>query len=144
MPEGDLVGIGLAEDVLNGLVDGVDGVGVLVGDLNAEFLLNGHDDLNGVEAVEAEVVGEVSGGLDVGSIVDLVETLEQANDAALDLLLLQATASAVHADGNNSLDTGGHGDARSSHCRSSDNVRGGRAGGGADGRAEDSCAEHDE
>lgn len=73
----------------------------------------------------------------------LVETLEQANDAALDLLLLQATASAVHADGNNSLDTDGHGDARSSHCRSSDNVRGGRAGGGADGRAEDSCAEHD-
>lgn len=83
-PEGGLVGIGLAEDVLNGLVDcggrlvesqlasaigrvctRVDGVGVLVGDLNAEFLLNGHDDLNGVEAVEAEVVGEVSGGLDL-------------------------------------------------------------------------------
>lgn len=81
-PEGDLVGIRLAEDVLNGLVDcgglveflfrlgweictGVDGVGVLVGDLNAEFLLNGHDDLNGVEAVEAEVVGKVSGGPDL-------------------------------------------------------------------------------
>lgn len=43
----------------------MDGVGVLVGDLNAEFLLNGHDDLNGVEAVEAKVVGEVSGGLDL-------------------------------------------------------------------------------
>jgi hypothetical protein len=44
---------------------GVDGVGVLVGDLNAELLLDGHDDLNGVERVKAEVVGEVGGGLDL-------------------------------------------------------------------------------
>lgn len=43
----------------------VDGVGVLVGDLDAELLLDGHDDLNGVETVQAEVVGEVSGGLDL-------------------------------------------------------------------------------
>jgi hypothetical protein len=43
----------------------VDGVGVLVGDLNAEFLLDGHDDLDGVKRVETEVVGEVSGGLDL-------------------------------------------------------------------------------
>lgn len=43
----------------------MDGVGVLVGDLNAEFLLNGHDDLNGVERVKSEVVGEVSGGTDL-------------------------------------------------------------------------------
>lgn len=44
---------------------GVDGVGVLVGDLDAELLLDGHNDLNGVETVQAEVVGEVSGGLDL-------------------------------------------------------------------------------
>jgi hypothetical protein len=37
----------------------VDGISVLVGDLDAELLLNGHDDLDGVETVEAEVVGEV-------------------------------------------------------------------------------------
>jgi hypothetical protein len=43
----------------------VDRVGVLVGDLDAELLLNGHDDLDGVEAVKTEVVGEVSGGLDL-------------------------------------------------------------------------------
>ena len=34
-------------------------------DLDAELLLAGHDDLDGVEAVEAEVVGEVGGGLDL-------------------------------------------------------------------------------
>ena len=50
---------------------GVDAVGVLVGDLDAELLLDGHDDLDGVEAVETEVVGEVGGGLDVGRVVDL-------------------------------------------------------------------------
>lgn len=44
---------------------GVDGVGVLVGDLDAELLLDGHDDLNGVKAVETEVVGEVSSALDL-------------------------------------------------------------------------------
>lgn len=44
---------------------GVDGVGILVGDLNAELLLDGHDDFDGVEAVEAEIVGEVSSGLDL-------------------------------------------------------------------------------
>lgn len=44
---------------------GVDGVGVLVGDLDAEFLLDGHDDFDGVEGVEAEVVGEVGDGLDL-------------------------------------------------------------------------------
>jgi hypothetical protein len=43
----------------------VDGVGVLVGDLNAELLLDGHDNLDSVKRVEAEVVGEVSGGLDL-------------------------------------------------------------------------------
>jgi hypothetical protein len=82
------VSIGLVEDVLDGLVNcsenisivmpkrkftvwktrnrtRVDGVGVLVGDLDAELLLDGHDDLNGVETVQAEVVGEVSSGLDL-------------------------------------------------------------------------------
>ena len=43
----------------------MDGVGLLVGNLDAEFLLDSHDDLNGVQAVQAEVVGEVSGGLDL-------------------------------------------------------------------------------
>ena len=43
----------------------MDRVGVLVGNLDAELLLNGHDDLNGVKAVKTEVVGEVGGGLDL-------------------------------------------------------------------------------
>lgn len=43
----------------------MDGVGILVGDLNAELLLDGHNHLDGVKRVEAEVVGEVSGGLDL-------------------------------------------------------------------------------
>ena len=43
----------------------MDAVGVLVGNLDAELLLDGHDDLDGVEAVEAKIVGEVGSGLDL-------------------------------------------------------------------------------
>lgn len=43
----------------------MDAVGILVGNLDAELLLNGHDDFNGVETVQAEVVGEVGSGLDL-------------------------------------------------------------------------------
>lgn len=62
----------------------MDRVGLLVGDLDAElllgcqyngsslmrygvcaYLLDGHHDLNGVEAVETEIVREVGGGLDL-------------------------------------------------------------------------------
>jgi hypothetical protein len=45
----------------------VDRVGVLVGDFDAELLLDSHDDFYRVERVEAQVVGEVGGGLDLGS-----------------------------------------------------------------------------
>lgn len=44
-------------------------VGVLVGDLDAEFLLNGHDDFDGIEGVETEVIGEVGDGLDLWDLV---------------------------------------------------------------------------
>jgi hypothetical protein len=56
----------------NGDVEGVigthtrvDGISILVGDLNAELLLDGHDDLDGVEAVQTEVIGEVGSGFDL-------------------------------------------------------------------------------
>lgn len=44
------------------LLDRVDGVGLGVGDLNGKLLLDGHDDLDGVERVEAEVGGERGSG----------------------------------------------------------------------------------
>jgi len=75
----------------------------------------------------------------------LVETLQQAQDAALDLLLVQASTSAVHPHTHEALDADGSSDgARSSHqSRSSDD--GGSGNSGADGRggcAEDGSAEH--
>lgn len=47
----------------------MDRVGVLVGDLDAEFLLDRHDDFYGVEGVEAQVVGEVSNRLDLENLL---------------------------------------------------------------------------
>ena len=46
-------------NILDGLIDTVNGIGFFIWDLDAEFLLDGHDDFDGVEAVEAEVVAEV-------------------------------------------------------------------------------------
>jgi hypothetical protein len=43
----------------------VDRVGILVGNLDAELLLDGHDDLHGVQAVQTEVIGEVRGRLNL-------------------------------------------------------------------------------
>jgi hypothetical protein len=40
------------------LSDARDGISILVGDLDSKLLLDGHDDLYGVERVEAEVFGE--------------------------------------------------------------------------------------
>ena len=143
--ERSLVGIGLVQDVGDGLLDGVDAIGVLVGDLDAEFLLDGHDDLDGVEAVETEVIGEVGGGLDVGRVVDLVKSRQQAHDPPLNLLLVQATASAVHAHSlvrsstrrHDAHGTGSDGDEGAGGSRSD-----GDHGGGARGRTEESGAEH--
>lgn len=43
----------------------MNGIGILVGNLNAELLLDGHDNLDGIEAVETKIVGEVSGRLEL-------------------------------------------------------------------------------
>lgn len=70
----------------------VDGVGILIGDLDAELLLNSHDDLNGVKAVKAEVVGEVSGGLNLwwvsvsaGGYIQVSGTVETYVGGVVDL-----------------------------------------------------------
>ena len=48
-------------DVVDGVAHGRDGLCLVIGDGDAEFLFELHDELNGVEAVCAEVGGE-SGG----------------------------------------------------------------------------------
>lgn len=49
------------------VVHGVDGVGLLIRDLDGELLLNGHDNLDGVKRVKTEVLGEVGSGGELGS-----------------------------------------------------------------------------
>ncbi len=84
-----LVRVRLGQDVLDGLVDcgqlvrrreeaterggprkptAVDRIRILVRDLDAELLLDRHHHLHRVEAVEAEVVGEVGRALDLGPL----------------------------------------------------------------------------
>lgn len=74
----------MRRDVLHRIGHAPDPVGLGVGDLDGELVLDRHDDLHGVEGVEAEVVAEFGGGLDLGG-VDLVEVLDGGDDALLDL-----------------------------------------------------------
>lgn len=82
---------------------------------------------------------------DAGREAHLIETLEKAHDATLDLVLAESTTSAVHANGDKALDLGenssagsGSGDEGSPGGGPEGDAR--RRGGGA----EDSGAEHDE
>ena len=53
--------IWLSTDISDCLINAVNGISLLVWDLNAEFLLNCHDDFHRVQAVQAEVVSEMRG-----------------------------------------------------------------------------------
>jgi hypothetical protein len=53
-----LMSIATLADVLNSLCGALDFVSFLVRNFNREFFLNGHDDFDGVQAVETKVVGE--------------------------------------------------------------------------------------
>ena len=58
-----LLGHGVLGDIFDGLLTGGDLVRLVVGDLELKLLLERHDDLNGVEGVEAKVLegrGEAS------------------------------------------------------------------------------------
>lgn len=52
------LGLGVGGDEVDGEIDGADLVGIAVGDLEPEFLFQGHHHLYGVQAVEAQVVAE--------------------------------------------------------------------------------------
>src|SRR6201999_3446311 len=51
-------GLGVALDEADGVADGLDLLGGVVRDLDAEFLLERHHQLDGIEAVRAKVVDE--------------------------------------------------------------------------------------
>src|SRR6266403_1426208 len=57
--------LGVVLDVLDGVADGHDLLGVLVRDLDVEVLLQGHDELDGIEGVRAQVFDELRGRSDV-------------------------------------------------------------------------------
>src|SRR5438270_133518 len=56
---------GIVLDVLDGVADRHDLLGVLVGDLDVEMLLQGHDELDRIEGVGAQVLDELRVRVDV-------------------------------------------------------------------------------
>ena len=59
----------------------VNGIGLLVWNLDAELLLNGHDHLDGVERVQSKVIGEMRGSGDLSLIrIDSVEAVMRSSN----------------------------------------------------------------
>lgn len=54
-----LVSIVALGDVLNSLLGRLDLIGILIGDLDGELLLDGHDNLDSVQRVQTEISVEV-------------------------------------------------------------------------------------
>lgn len=84
------VGSEIAEGILNGL----DFVPLLLGDFNAELILDGKNELDGVERIEAEVV-EKMGLLGQNVGIDLVEVLDHGEQPLLDDSLAGRPSTAV-------------------------------------------------
>ena len=60
-----LMGIITLTDVGNGIGGGLDLISILVGDLDRELLLDGHDDLDSVQGVQSEISVEVGNERDL-------------------------------------------------------------------------------
>src|SRR5258705_9239685 len=60
-----VTGLGVVLDVLDGVADRHDLLGVLVGDLDVEVLLQSHDELDGIQRVGAQVLDELRVRVDV-------------------------------------------------------------------------------
>lgn len=112
-----LVSVRALANVFYSLLGSLDIVSVLVRDFDREFFFNGHDDFNGVQAVQTEVVDKVSveGNLhswvnkfyyhyicvsfslvlDYLALVDLVETSQNVQDARFDISLRKTSAGRV-------------------------------------------------
>src|SRR5690348_10693082 len=61
-------GLGVAFDEADGVADGLDLLGGVVGNLDAEFLFKRHYQLDGIEAVGAEIVDELGIFLHLGRL----------------------------------------------------------------------------
>lgn len=74
-----LLGGGVGDEVADGVLDGLDLVGLGLWDLEAELVLEGQHELDSIEGIEAEIVDEV-GFLLHGIGVYFVEILHDRDD----------------------------------------------------------------
>ena len=70
----------MGRNVLNGVLDAGNLIGLGVGNFNGKLILDGHDDLDGIQRIKAQIVGELGRGSDLGG-VNLVKVLHDGDDA---------------------------------------------------------------
>jgi len=71
-------------NVLHGILDTGNLIGLGVWNFNGKLILDGHNDLDGIQRIKAQIVGKLGPGGDFGGI-DLVKVLNDGNDAIGDL-----------------------------------------------------------
>lgn len=89
-----LGGIGPAGNVINGLLDREDLIGLGIRDLNGEFILNAHDHLDCVEGVKTQILGKVGRRHHLG-LVSLLKSTDHLEDPGLDVFLTHSSSGRV-------------------------------------------------
>ena len=70
----------MGRNVLNGVLDAGNLIGLGVGNFNGKLILDGHNDLDGIQRIKAQIVSELGRGSDLGG-VNLVKVLHDGDDA---------------------------------------------------------------
>lgn len=88
--------MGVGNDVVNGVLSALDFLGLRIGDIDGKLVFDVENELNLLEGVEAKILLEVRMGSN-GVGVNLVEALDNLNNASRDLLVGKSVVLAVEA-----------------------------------------------
>lgn len=64
-----LMSIITLDDIINGLLNAVNGISILVGDLDRELFLNGHDNFDCIQTVQTKILDKVGLGCHLMAII---------------------------------------------------------------------------
>jgi len=78
-----LFGHGMRRNILHGIPHAPNPVRLRIRNLHRKFILNGHDDLDGIQGIQTKIFAEFGSGADLGR-VDFVKVFDDGEDSFLD------------------------------------------------------------
>lgn len=94
-----LAGVWLGDNVVNSLTNGLQGVGLVVRDLDVELVLDLHDDLHNIQRVQTKVSDEIGGLTDVFAC-DFIVAFQQLDDSFSGDLSCQGGEASIGSSGD--------------------------------------------